>query len=73
MVGVETTRFAGSSNLDSATYDPDVENLTITFSSGDEYTYFNVPPAVYRGLQSASSAGQYFHRFIRSRYNYEQG
>lgn len=72
MVAAETTQFAGSSNLASASYDPDLENLRIEFSSGDSYTYFNVPKSVYMGLQHASSAGQYFHRHIRSRYSYSQ-
>lgn len=71
-VVAETTQFPGSSNLASASYDPDVENLTIEFLSGERYTYFNVPPATYRGLQTAPSAGQYFYRQIRSRFAYEQ-
>lgn len=69
----ETIVFPGSSNLASATYDPEVENLTIEFQSGDVYTYFNVPPATYRALTLAPSAGQYFHRHIRSRYSYDRG
>jgi hypothetical protein len=69
----ETIEFPRSSNLASATYDPDVENLVITFQSGESYTYFNVPASVYRGLTLAGSAGTYFHRSIRSRYAYEQG
>lgn len=68
----ETMRFPGSSNLSEATYDPDVENLTVTFVSGETYTYFNIPASVYRGLQNAGSAGQYFARQIRGRYNYER-
>lgn len=67
----ETFVFRGSSNLQDATYDPDVENLTITFQDGNPYVYFNVPVSVYRGLTQASSAGQYFHRQIKGRYSYE--
>lgn len=68
----ETTEFPGSSNLASATYDPEVENLTIEFQSGRTYTYFNVPAAIYRGLQTASSAGEYFARHVRNRFAYEE-
>lgn len=68
----ETTEFPGSSNLSSATYDPDVENLTISFNSGDSYVYFNVPPAVYRSLTLAGSAGAYFNRNIKQRFAYER-
>ena len=71
-VVAETTNFPGSSNLASATYDPDVEDLTITFQSGDSYIYRNVPPSVYRGLQSAPSAGSYLHRQIKGRFQYER-
>ena len=72
-VVAETVEFPGSSNLASASYDPDVENLTVTFQSGDVYTYYNVPASVYRGLTLASSAGSYFYRSIRQRYAYERG
>ena len=69
---VETFVFRGSSNLSAATYDPEVENLTIDFQSGDTYTYFNVPPAVYRALTLSPSAGQYFWRHIKGVFNYER-
>lgn len=72
-VVAETTDFPGSSNLSSASYDPEVENLTVTFNSGRAYTYFNVPASVYRNLQTARSAGEFFARHIRSRYAYEEG
>lgn len=68
----ETTLTPGSSNIESYSYDPEVENLVVVFRSGEEYTYFNVPASVYRGMQGASSVGAYFHRQIRQRYAYEQ-
>ena len=68
----ETVEFPGSSNISSATYEPDVEDLTIEFSSGDKYVYRNVPPSTYRGLTIAPSAGAFFHRNIRQRFQYEQ-
>lgn len=71
MNGPETTQLR-SSNLASATYDPEVENLTIDFVTGASYTYFNVPQNVYRSLTLAGSAGEYFQRNIKGRYGYEQ-
>ena len=68
----ETTEFPGSSNLSSASYDPDTDTLTIEFQSGSSYQYLNVPPSIYRGLQSAPSAGSYFYRQIKGRFAYEQ-
>lgn len=70
---VETVDFPGSSNLESATYDPDVENLNVTFRSGRTYQYFNVPAATYRGLTLAGSAGEFFNRQIKNRFAYEEG
>ena len=68
----ETFVFPNSSNLEEATYDPSVENLTIVFNDGAIYVYYNVPNAVYRGLCAAGSAGKYFHRSIKNRYAYDQ-
>lgn len=69
----ETFRFRGSSNLDEATYDPDTQELIITFQSGDTYIYSNVPAETYDGLTKTGSAGAYFHRHIRDSYSYERG
>ncbi len=68
----ETVEFPSSSNLASASYEPDSDNLTIEFRDGSSYTYMNVPPAAYRGLCNAGSAGEYFARQIKGRYNYER-
>ena len=66
----ETFIFRSSSNLASAEYDSETSELTVTFQSGEEYTYSNVPPETYRGLTLAGSAGQFFYRHIRDRYSY---
>lgn len=71
-VVAETFVFRNSSNLSEASYDPDVENLDITFQSGDTYTYFNVPAQTYRSLTLAGSPGEFFYRHIRSRFAYEK-
>lgn len=68
----ETFETPSSSNIASATYDPDVETLTIEFRDGSTYAYYNVPRPIYRGLTAAGSAGQYFIRQIKGRYAYEQ-
>lgn len=68
----ETFVTPSSSNIESVGYDPETETLHVVFRSGDEYDYFNVPPSVYRGFQSAGSAGQYLNRVVKGRYPYEQ-
>jgi hypothetical protein len=60
-----------SSNLSTATYDPDSQTLTIEFNDGSSYDYFNVPQSLYRGLTLAVSAGKYFHAHIRDRFAYQ--
>lgn len=71
-MGVETHLFVGSSNLESAEYDPDSEDLTLTFQSGARYLYRNVPLRTFRQLQQAPSAGQFFYRKIRNVYGAEE-
>lgn len=72
MAVAETTEFPGSSNLASATYDPDSETLTVEFRSGRSYDYFNVQPSTYRSLTLAGSAGEFFARHIRNRHSYQE-
>jgi hypothetical protein len=59
-----------SSNLDAVVYDGATRVMTITFTSGAEYAYSDVPPNVHAGLVSAASKGRYFHAWIRGRYRY---
>lgn len=66
----ETFIFRRSSNLESAEYDSETEQLTLTFLDGSEYTYDSVPNETYRGLTLAGSPGQFFHRHIRDRFNF---
>lgn len=61
-----------SSNIGEVSYDPDVENLDVTFQDGSKYTHFNVPAATYRNLCAAPSTGQFYHRHIKGRYAYER-
>ncbi len=57
-----------SSAIRSVDYDPDTETLHIEFSSRRIYTYYGVPEHVYRGLITASSAGDYYNTYIKGRY-----
>jgi hypothetical protein len=60
-----------SSNLSSVDYDWS-GTLTIAFHSGSVYEYYHVPPSEYNGLMSASSHGEYFHAYIKNRYDYRR-
>ena len=60
-----------SSNIEQVDFDDATDTLTITFTGGDEYDYMNVPVSLYRQMQAAPSAGQFFHRQIKGRYQYD--
>lgn len=42
--------------------------LVLKFKTGETYSYAGVPAAVYKGLLGAPSAGSYFQREIRGKY-----
>lgn len=71
MNGPETTETPASSNIESFTFDPATDTLTVNFRSGDTYDYFNVSPSTYRAFQSAGSHGSFHARQIKGRYSYE--
>ena len=53
-------------------YDEWEEILTVRFTDGLVYTYWNVPQEVYAEFLYASSAGTYFNANIRDNYNYRR-
>ncbi|MEH2374579.1 lysine--tRNA ligase [Nostoc sp.] len=53
-------------------YDPKTQTLTIEFDSGSVYEYFKVPPSVKEDLNNAPSKGQYFNKFIKGKFKFEQ-
>lgn len=57
-----------SSAIISADYDPESQELYVTFASGTTYTYFSVPAWKFDELIAAPSAGSYFNDQIRDRH-----
>jgi hypothetical protein len=53
-------------------YDSKRRVLEVVFNSGDRYRYNGVPPSTYEELMQAESIGQYMHRNIIGRYDYER-
>ena len=51
-----------------AGYDEATQTLTIVFPGGKPYEFTGVPPDVWKGLQEAPSAGNYYHQMIRGQY-----
>lgn len=54
-----------STNLKEVLYDYKSKTLVIEFLKGNIYNYYNVPAEVAEGLQTAKSAGEYFHKYIK--------
>jgi hypothetical protein len=55
-----------------AGYDAKSEVLEVVFNSGERYRYKEVPRCEYERLMSAESIGQYMHRHIIGRYDYQR-
>lgn len=58
-----------SSNLSEVTYHSPTQTMEITFHSGHIYRYANIPRNVFQDLISAPSAGRFYNRFIRGRFD----
>jgi 3-hydroxyacyl-CoA dehydrogenase len=65
-------RAVQSEMLNLVGYDPAVRILEVVFNTGDRYRYFEVPASEYEELMSAESIGQYMHKHIIGRYDYER-
>ena len=53
-------------------YDPEQQQLKITFLSGSVYRYYKVPPEVMDLFNRYKSKGQVFNRFIKDKYDYDK-
>ena len=61
-----------SSSLTSIGYDPASRTLEVEFQGGRVYRYFDVPPARYRDLLRADSAGRFLNTRIKGFYDYRR-
>ena len=61
--------FISSSAISAVNYDVSTRVMLITFKSGRTYPFCGVPEVVYEGLKNATSAGRYYHRNVKGRYD----
>jgi hypothetical protein len=54
-----------SSNLAGCAFDPEKQELTITFRSGSTYVYEDVARTIYDDLRTSPSPGRYFQSNIK--------
>lgn len=52
-------------------YDAPSRTLFVQFTSGEWYSYFDVPPRVCAAFEAADSHGRFFQEHIRDRYAYK--
>lgn len=65
------TQFEGSSLLKQAEYDPFMKTLTLHFHDETKlYEYIDVTQEVFDELSKAESAGKFFHRNIRGKFEF---
>ena len=61
-----------SGMLVAAGYDHKAYSLLAVFRTGETYRYKNVPLFIYERLMSADSKGQFMHKYVLGRYDYER-
>lgn len=57
-----------SSNILAIGFEKETGTLGVTFTSGDEYLYSDVPESIYDELLVAESVGKAFNQMIRGEY-----
>lgn len=61
-----------STSIERAEYFEAEENMIVTFKSGDEYKYYDVPYDEFKKMCQAPSSGKYFYANIRDQYEYDK-
>lgn len=53
-------------------YEPGLRKLHVSFRETGDYTYYDVPRAIYEAFLNAPSKGTFFNEQIRDRYRMER-
>ena len=61
-----------SSLVQTATYNTNTQELTVTLAGNRSYIYQNVPTAAAVGMTSAESVGAFFNQNIRSKFDWAE-
>lgn len=61
-----------SSYLKEIGYDPDKQELEVTFNSGAKFSYFDVSQTAYDSLITAESVGKHFATNIKGQYAHKK-
>ena len=69
---MKTIDCASSSNLASATYEPEAGELRVSYKDGSTYIYENVPPGCIADMELADSKGSFIHKFVKPFYSVQR-
>ena len=53
-------------------YNKDTRDMDVVFRTGEKYRYKKVPQSVFEGLMSAESHGEYMHKLVLRRYDFDR-
>lgn len=59
-----------SSNIAGFDYNKETQVLTVEFTNGGRYNYFDVPETVFERMKAASSKGQFLAQNVKNVYRY---
>lgn len=68
--GVVSTSYYDSSNISKSTYNSTSRTLTVYFSYGKAYDYYNVPKNKAESFELSESQGSHLNKFIKDNYEY---
>ncbi len=55
-----------SSQIDTISYDPNDDEMKVTFLNGTSYLYFNVPALSFTDICGAESVGKTFNKLLKT-------
>lgn len=61
-----------STVVQSAAYNPNAQELSVTLAGNRSYVYQNVPASTIEGLTSAESVGTYFNQNVRNTFHWAE-
>lgn len=59
-----------SSNVEYFHYDPEKQELTVSFRGTGTYTYHDVPPHVHDEMKAAESHGKFINARLKGKYEF---
>lgn len=59
-----------SSTISTVGYDPDKQQLHVTYNTGGTYVYHDIPPETHQAMMMSSSKGKFLHTNVKGRHRH---